>query len=126
VKRTLQAFILTFSLLTVPSVIITGCVTPGTEQVDSVAVNADKTIAVAFVAIDEFLLWERQNEAVVPPAVHQAAESLRREAPDAFRIARSVLRAYKERPNPEQAALLSDWLNTLQNLATNAQTHLKR
>lgn len=124
-KRTLQAAVLAVSLVAFP-VAFTGCVTPATEQVDSIAGNADKAIAVAFVAIDEFLLWERRNEAVVPPAVHQAAESLRREAPDSFRIARSVLRSYKERPNPEQAALLSDWLNVVQNLANLAQTHFNR
>lgn len=124
-KRTLQAVILAAGLLTLPAT-FTGCVTHATEQVDSIAVNADKTIAVAFVAIDEFLLWERQNESVVSPEIHQAAEALRREAPDAFRIARSVLRSYKERPNPEQAALLSDWLTVVQNLATHAQTYFKR
>jgi hypothetical protein len=123
-KRFLIAF-LGIGLLVAP-LTFTGCKTPATQQGDAVAVNADKAIMSAFIVIDEFLLWERQNQAVVSPAVHRIAEDLRREAPDAFRTARAVLRAYRERPSPEQADLLSDWLTVLQSLAGRAQTHLAR
>ena len=74
-------------------------------------------VTFSFDAIDAFLRWERANPAVVTPPVHAAAQDLRRKAPDAFRNARAVLRAYKTNRSPEQKALLDTWLATISELA---------
>ena len=118
-KRYLASIIVGAALLGAPSIILnTGCSTPsGAVQGDPVVVNAEKAIAISFDAIDSFLRWEHSNPAVVTPQVHAAAQELRRKAPDAFRNARAVLRAYKTNRSPEQKALLDTWLATISELA---------
>lgn len=118
-KRYLASILVGAALLGAPSILLnTGCSTPsGAVQGDPVVVNAEKVIAISFDAIDAFLRWERANPAVVTPPVHAAAQDLRRKAPDAFRNARAVLRAYKANRSPEQKALLDTWLATISELA---------
>ncbi len=98
---------------------LSGCKAPTAATVsgDPVVVNSEKTIAIAFEAIDTFLKWEKENSATVSPDVHAAAQAIRSKAPDQFRNARAVLRAYKQNRTPEQKALLDTWLATLTELA---------
>lgn len=112
--------LLLISLCFAPMVFLTGCQTPtGQTQSsgDPIVVNAEKTIAIAFDVVDAFLLWEYTNRAAVSPDVRQVADRLREKGPDAFRNARSVLRAYKTNRSPEQKALLDTWLATVLELA---------
>lgn len=73
-----------------------GCgVAPGE---DPVLVNAERTVAASFAAANGFVVTEKQNEATVKaklPAVHAAAERLRRDGPKLFRDARVATKAYK-------------------------------
>jgi len=116
--KRLLSFLTCFLLVASPLVILsTGCAPSGAVTGDPVVVNSERAIGIAFDTIDSFLRWERANQGVVPVKVHAAAQSLRREAPDAFRNARAVLRAYKTNRTPEQKALLDTWLATLSELA---------
>ena len=116
--KRLLSFLTCFLLVASPfAVLHTGCAPAGAVTGDPVVVNSERTIGLAFDTIDGFLRWEKANRAVVPPKVHAAAQSLRREAPDAFRNARAVLRAYKANRSPEQKVLLDTWLATLSELA---------
>lgn len=110
----LTCFILVASSFTILN---TGCAPARVVSGDPVVVNSERAIGIAFDTVDGFLRWEHQNRAAIPPKVHAAAQSLRREAPDAFRNARAVLRAYKTNRTPEQKALLDTWLATLSELA---------
>ena len=88
--------------------------------------NSEKTIGIAFDAVDAFLRWEHAHRRAVPSEVTKAADAIRKDAPDAFRNARSVLRAYKENRTPEQKALLDTWLATVNELARVAATYTNR
>jgi len=117
VKR-LLSFLTCFLLIASPLGFLgTGCAPSGAVTGDPVVVNSERAIGIAFDTIDSFLRWEKANQGVVPVKIHSAAQSLRREAPDAFRNARAVLRAYKSNRSPEQKALLDTWLATLSELA---------
>lgn len=105
-------------LVASPFVILnTGCAPAGAVTGDPVVINSERAIGIAFDTVDGFLRWEHVNRGVVTPKVHAAAQSLRRDAPDAFRNARAVLRAYKSNRSQEQKALLDTWLATLSELA---------
>ena len=116
-------------LLAIACASFTGCQTPtatadsGYISGDPVVVNAEKSIAISFDAIDRFLAWERANRAVSGPEVKAVADRIRKEAPDAFRTARAVLRAYKSNRTPEQRALLQEWVAALNALAARAAVH---
>lgn len=117
-KRYLASIFVVAALLGAPSVILnTGCAPSGVVTGDPVVVNSERAIATAFDAVDGFLRWEHSNPAVVTPRVHAVAQKLRAEAPDAFRNAHAVLRAYKQNRTPEQKALLDTWLATLAELS---------
>ncbi len=116
--KRLLSLLTCFFLVASPFVILgTGCAPASAVTGDPVAVNSERAIGIAFDTVDGFLRWEHQNRAAIPPKIHTAAQSLRREAPDAFRNARAVLRAYKSNRSPEQKALLDTWLATLSELA---------
>ena len=117
-KRQILLLILSLAFVVPAGITSSGCSTQISNQTgDPVVVNAEKTIAVAFDTIDTFLRWERTNSAIVPPNVASVATKLRLEAPDAFRNARSVLRAYKGNRTPEQRQLVESWLAVLSQLA---------
>jgi hypothetical protein len=130
-KQTIRLLMIALALFgpVVLSITTSGCKTaPPTADSgyiagDPVVVNAEKTIAISFDAIDRFLAWERVNRATAGPEVKAAADRIRKEAPDAFRTARAVLRAYKENRSPEQGALLNEWLAALSTLAARATVH---
>lgn len=117
-KRYLASILMAGALLGGPSIVFnTGCAPSGVIQGDPVVVNSEKAIEASFKTVDAFLKWERENPAVVTPAVHAVAQDIRRKAPDAFRNSRAVLRAYKQNRTPEQKALLDTWLATISELA---------
>ena len=116
--KRLLSFLTCFLLVASPFVILgTGCAPAGAVTGDPVVVNSERAIGIAFDTVDGFLRWEKANRAAVPPRVYAAAQSLRRDAPDAFRNARAVLHSYKADRSPEQKALLDAWLATLSELA---------
>jgi hypothetical protein len=129
-KRIIRIIMMALALLGLVALTVTtsGCKTAPTTDSgfiagDPVVVNAEKTIAISFDAIDRFLAWERMNRVTAGPEVKAAADRIRKEAPDAFRTARAVLRAYKENRTPEQGALLNEWLAALSTLAARATVH---
>lgn len=126
-KRYLASIFFVAALLGAPSILLnTGCSTSAVVTGDPVVVNSEKTIAIAFDTVDTFLRWELANRGAVSPDVHAAAQAVRAKAPDAFRNARAVLRAYKTNRTPEQKALLDTWLATLteiSRIATETSTH---
>ena len=114
----LLSFLTCFLLVASPFVILhTGCAPAGAVTGDPVVVNSERAIGIAFDTVDGFLRWEHANRGVVPPKVHAVAQSLRRDAPDAFRNAKAVLRAYKSNRSPEQKALLDTWIATISELS---------
>jgi len=117
VKR-LLSFLTCFLLVASPFVMLsTGCAPAGAVTGDPVVINSERAIGIAWDTVDGFLRWEHANRGAVPPQVHSVAQKLRSDAPDAFRNARAVLRAYKTNRSPEQKALLDTWLATLSELS---------
>lgn len=117
-KRYLASILIGAALLGAPSIILTtGCAPSGVIQGDPVVVNSEKAIEASWTTVDAFLKWERQQQPASPPTVHAVAQDIRRKAPDAFRNARAVLRAYKQNRTPEQKTLLDTWLATIAELA---------
>lgn len=116
--KRLLSFLTCFLLVASPFTILnTGCAPAGAVSGDPVVVNSERAIGIAFDTVDAFLRWEHQNRSAIPPKVHTVAQKLRAEAPDSFRNARAVLRAYKSNRTPEQKALLDTWLAALSELA---------
>lgn len=116
------------ALAVAPLALVTGCKTISSPFIagDLVVVNSEKAIAIAFDSVDTFLRWEYAHRHAVPSDVTKAADALRRKAPDAFRNARSVLRAYKTNRSPEQRALVETYLATVEELARVAATYADR
>ncbi len=90
---------------------------------DAIVVNSERAIAISFETVDAFLRWEHANRHAVPSDVTKAADSIREHAPDAFRNARAVLRAYKTNRTPEQKALLDRYIATVNDLASAASIY---
>ncbi len=116
--KRLLSFLTCFLLVASPFVMLsTGCAPAGAVTGDPVVINSERAIGIAWDTVDGFLRWEHANRGAVPPQVHSVAQKLRSDAPDAFRNARAVLRAYKTNRSPEQKALLDTWLATLSGLS---------
>jgi len=117
-KRYLASILVCAALLGGPSIILnTGCAPAGVVTGDPVVVNSEKTINIAWDTVQAFLKWELANRGSVSPDVHAVAQAIRAKAPDQFRNARAVLRAYKTNRTPEQKALLDTWVATVNELA---------
>lgn len=103
-----------------------GCATvqPGH---DAFVVNAERTQAIAFAAVDTFLALEHANRAHYQtnlPAVHAIAESLRKRAPAAFLAVKDAVRLYKANRTPESKATAQGALAGIAHLGLEASRAL--
>ena len=85
--------------------IFAGCAVIEPGQ-DAVAVRAEQATTLTFEICNNFLLWERSNEALVGKPVHAFAEDLRRQAPGWFTAARTFTKVYKANRTAENKANL--------------------
>ena len=100
-----------------------GCTTSG----DKVIVNAERSIAVSFEAVDTFIQFDHQNRETMKtkyPDVHKAAEEIRVKAPPLFNSAWAALAAYKAQRTPETGDKLADSMAIVENLARTARQFL--
>lgn len=93
------------------------------EGNDAVVVNAERSQAIAFEAVNSFLKLEDANRAfyaVKAPGVHATAESLRKRAPAAFRSLRGAIATYKKNRSPEGKVTLETALAVVAQLGMEA------
>jgi len=110
------------ALVALMGLFLAGCaaIAPGH---DPVVVRAEQTQRLAFESLNAFLRLEHSNRAfymVKTPRVHEAAESLRRRAPESFRALRGAIVAYKTNRTPAGKASLETALAVV--LAIGAET----
>jgi hypothetical protein len=104
--------------------LMSGCASPSLPaltQEQRIVRTAEQTINAAFDAVDSFLLWEYHNRESLGATTLDVADLLRREAPNRFLVARSMLRAYKERPSPQQAQGVEDAVAAVMALKSKAE-----
>jgi len=113
--------------LTAPAVVLLpGCAffsktAPGS---DAVVVNAERTAKLSFTLADSFLEWEFNNRASVPPAVIQAAETLRDKFPPAYNGLRLATKTYKSTRSVADRAVVEEKMVSLQSDVTPASNYL--
>jgi hypothetical protein len=104
---------------------VVGCGTVSKEA-DPLVVRAEQIHSDALAATDQFLAWERANEPVAPAALHTTAESLRKQAPTAFRALRSATKAYKANRNADNKATLETVVAVVAQILTDTQAAIVR
>lgn len=102
--------------------LVAGCasIVPGA---DPVLVNAERSTAVSFHTVDQFLQFDDENRALLAvklPAVHDAAESLRKDAPAQFQTVRQLTVAYEAAGAFGDKAKLQNALAQMRGLSTQA------
>ncbi len=112
-------------LLLLPLMLCGGCATIN-PVADPVVVNAERTIEIARVTLDQFVLFEFRNRAKCPAEVQASAEAIRRNAPEWFRRAMRLKLAYKANRSPENKATLLTAVAVLQTAAGEAATALAK
>ncbi len=112
-------------LLLLPLMLFGGCATinPGA---DPVVVNAERTIEIARVTLDSFVRFEFNQRAKCPKEVQDAAEAIRKNAPEWFNRALRFKQAYKLNRNAENKATLLTAVAVLQTAAGEAATALAK
>lgn len=110
------ALVLWWALLAIPSC---GHLDPiGVYQGDKVLYDSDLLLGGAYDTIDGFLTWELKyrGTAFCPPAATKAADTLRREAPNAFADAWGARTAYVTAKNDETSTNLQKTLAVVRQL----------
>lgn len=102
---------------------VSGCATVASDQ-DVLVVRAEQLAAQSFTVCDQFLAWEKANQATAGQSVHEYAEGLRRNGPTLFKTLRSVTRVYKSSRTAENKATLETMLAVVEKLLSEAQSHL--
>lgn len=128
----LKSFLLKFSLFLVavtalagPMTLLSGCkngaftVAPGA---DPVVVTAEQSISTAWNVVNTFVEFELAHRSSVGPDVTAIADTIRREAPDKFRLARSLMASYKNNRTAENKANLDTALAVVLELSAKVQT----
>jgi len=112
-------------ILILPLFFCSGCATlqPGA---DPVVVNAERTIEVARATLDSFVRFEFNNRAKCPREVQDAAEKIRREAPEWFNRAMRLKLAYKTNRGADAKADLLTAIAVLSTAASEAATMLAK
>lgn len=112
-------------ILCLPLLFSGGCATlqPGA---DPVVVNAERTIEVARATLDSFVRFEFNNRAKCPREVQDAAERIRREAPEWFNRAMRLKAAYKTNRGADSKADLLTALAVLSTAASEAANALAK
>lgn len=98
------------------------CQTTIAPGADPVVVRSQQVLEISFATVDKFVAWEYKNQKVVSKDVHAAAETLRREFPPIFRIARNLLAKYKVSKDAEDKRLLENYILRVKEYATLAQS----
>ena len=99
-----------------------GCQTTVAPDADPVVVRSQQALEISFATVNKFVKWEFENSKRVSPDVHSAAETLRREFPPMFRIARDLLARYKTARDAESKRLLENYVMKVKEYATIAQS----
>lgn len=93
---------------------------------DKILYEADQTIATSYAFLDTFVTWEKANAAglTAQPAIHQAAEKIRREAPEWFKSAVTLRDVYAREPTPANRQSLAAILGVIQAALVEATHYL--
>lgn len=113
------------ALLLVMGLVLSGCapIQPGQ---DAVAVNAERSYALAFDTVDAFLKLEDANRDLCRaklPAVHAFAEQTRKTAPPVVSACRDAIRAYESASTPDNKSKLDAALAALESVSASAQSY---
>jgi hypothetical protein len=113
VKHIIRTIIITLVLLVSP-----GCQTTIAPGADPVVVRTQQVLEISLSTVDNFLKYERKHNK--SPAVHAVAETLRKEFPAVFRVARSLLVQYQTTKDPETLRLMQNYTAQVEGFATKA------
>lgn len=113
-------------LLLLPLMLTSGCFATLQVGADPVVVNAERTIEVARVTLDAFVKFEFNQRAKCPKEVQDAAEAIRRNAPEWFNRALRFKQAYKLNRNADNKASLLTAVAVLQTAASEAAVALAK
>lgn len=91
---------------------------------DKLVVQVERATQVAAESLNTFFEVEKQNRATMPPALTEAANNLRRVAPDALRSVREATKLYKSTRNPVDADTMNAKLFAVETLARQARLYL--
>lgn len=116
---------LAITLLLLP-LLLTGCFATLDKNADPVVVNAERTMEVARVTLDAFVRFEFKHRAKCPQEVQDAAERIRKEAPEWFNRAMRFKLAYKQNRNADNKATLMTAVAILQTAASEAANALAK
>ena len=94
----------------------------GVYSGDKLLYETDVAIGTSYMVLDEFLKWELQNRSALTntPAIKQAADKIRLEAPKAFKSAIAVRDAYAISPNAENRTAVNRALDTIHSMFVEA------
>jgi hypothetical protein len=98
-----------------------GCKTTIAPGADPVIVTSQQSLEISLAVVDKFLKFEKANQTSVSPETHRVAETLRKEFPAPFRIARELLAKYKASKDEETKRLLNFYVLETKRYATQAQ-----
>ena len=112
-------------ILCLPLLFSGGCATiaPGS---DPLVVSSERTISIAQATLDSFVRFEYNNRAKCPREVQDAAERIRREAPEWFNRAMRLKLAYKTNRGADAKADLLTAIAVLSTAASEAATMLAK
>ncbi len=112
-------------LLLLPLMLCGGCATlkPGA---DPLVVNAERSVEVARVTLDQFVKFEFNNRSKCPKEVQDAAEQIRKDAPEMFNRVMRLKLAYKQNRSAEGKANLMTAVAVLSSVASEAATALAK
>jgi hypothetical protein len=99
-----------------------GCKTTIAPGADPIIVTSQQSLEISLAIVDKFLKFEKANQAAVSPETHKVAETLRKEFPAPFRVARELLAKYKATKDEETKRLLNNYVFDVKRYATLAQS----
>jgi hypothetical protein len=93
---------------------------------DPVVVNAERTTVLALDAVDTFVRWECEHRAALAdvPEIKEAADYLRRNAPEWFATARELTRSYKLNPTEANGVNLEAAIGVLRRVILQLDNYL--
>lgn len=128
--RIIVAALIVSGAWSIAPVTFTGCKqlpSTSSETSDQVILRAEQAAQTARLTFDTFVHLERDNEALlkqVNPAIHQYANTIRRNGLNWVDSLRAATKAFKLNRTPENQASINTWLATLTTATTQVNQYI--
>lgn len=130
--RIIVAALIVSGAWSIAPVTFTGCKqlpSTSSETSDQVILRAEQAAQTARLTFDTFVHLERDNEALlkqVNPAIHQYANTIRRNGLNWVDSLRAATKAFKLNRTPENRASIDTWLTTLTTATTQVNKYISQ